>query len=66
MSASGLKCVKCGSEDVRTFWHARGYPYRGGCGYGDHSLNVEHLHRYCQGCHFDWTDKPLDALLGKP
>jgi len=57
-------CPKCGSAEVRWFWHLTNYgranARQKGCGRGDHSQpSGEHLHAYCQRCHFDWFEDVL-------
>ncbi len=55
-----LICEKCGGREIRTAWHNKG---SGGwrdraCGWHDTATAYgEHLHRYCQSCQFDWTEK---------
>ena len=48
-------CPKCGSISVKTEYHGHVRP--SGCSF----RLGEHLHRLCQGCHYDWLERPLDA-----
>lgn len=45
-------CAKCLSKDIRSEYHAeaRGYP---SC-----HVVAEHIHRYCQGCGYEWAETP--------
>ena len=54
-------CEKCLSDEIRTVYHKQGCSDEAcrcaTCAYGSHAKrHDEHLHRFCQGCHFDWTD----------
>lgn len=55
-------CSKCGATDIRLHYHGQGCsdPDHGDwcnkCGWGSHNqLHAEHLHYFCQVCHYDWT-----------
>lgn len=64
---SDRTCVKCGSTEIRVQWHEGSWSQnkRKTCSYDDaRTGSGEHLHAYCQGCHFDWTEDTLDALTG--
>lgn len=58
-----MKCIKCGSSDIYTVWHACEYS----CSPSSHSVFAgEHLHRFCRGCHFEWRAQTLDSALSDP
>jgi hypothetical protein len=60
----GWACAKCGGDKIGTRYHTGTWPTDGGC---DHSQkrpdgpSVEHLHRTCQTCGFNWRDPILGA-----
>lgn len=64
--AIGLKnaadrCPKCSSVDVATTFHQdrwRCDPYSR---YTHNSAAGEHLHKFCRGCRYDWTQPCADA-----
>ena len=62
-AANLLRCAKCGSDDINTSWHqGHGRYGSGGCGfYAKVVVYVEHLHRTCRNCQFEWADDTLDA-----
>lgn len=56
-----MPCSKCHSEVARIRWHlgAYGHPGEPRCGQydqGNRGQNMQHLHVYCEVCHFDWTE----------
>lgn len=56
------RCGKCQSQDGRIYFHVGSYNTSGsdkpGCGRGDLAqADRQHLHVYCQVCHFDWTER---------
>ena len=62
-----MKCIKCGSVDIATQYHANnlGYvhmksPATLRC---PQQVNSEHLFRYCRNCSYGWTN-PCDDSLG--
>jgi hypothetical protein len=57
-------CMKCGSDDIYTRYHARGCEKEAcSCSRCDYSSlsrrHDEHLHRMCRGCGFDWIAEVL-------
>ena len=54
-------CIKCGSTDIATTWHEDKWA----CGYDSRqrfpTMDGEHLHKHCRGCHFEWSIPPNDA-----
>ena len=50
------KCPKCGHKDVHTGYCASGRPAMI-CWL---IVDDEHLHRYCQRCHYEWLEACLD------
>ena len=57
----GVGCIKCGSTDIATTWHEDKWA----CGYDSRqrfpTMDGEHLHKHCRGCHFEWSIPPNDA-----
>lgn len=62
-------CPKCGSREQRTYWHERSIAtcwHQKVCSDRDASTQIgEHLHHYCQTCHFDWCH-PIAASPTTP
>ena len=61
-------CPKGGCTDIRTSYHAQGCADTTcrctNCGYSaENKEHREHLHRYCQGCHYDWLSPTLETPL---
>lgn len=61
---SDLSCAKCGGTEIRTSYHAAAaYEFQEAspdCLRSDRNTRRrEHLHRYCQTCHWDWTNDVL-------
>jgi hypothetical protein len=61
---SGLRCEKCGSQNIGTRWHASGRHCSWFQRY-DRALG-EHLHRTCRCCEFHWADAVLGRIAEKP
>lgn len=61
--ATESSCVKCGGNDILTRWHpGHGRYGTNGCGYyAKVVVYVEHLHRTCRTCQYEWADETLDA-----
>jgi hypothetical protein len=56
-----LVCVKCGSRDIGTSYHKRAYSPNGCTYLSVNTQTGEHLHHFCQNCHYDWTADVLVA-----
>lgn len=52
-------CPKCGHEEVSTRYCGLGFERLPHC--NDPRPHLEHLHRTCQNCVYDWLEACLDA-----
>lgn len=60
------KCPKCNGESLHVRYHTGCFPAWNGrpgtCGKYDNDRVIgEHLHVYCDHCHYDWTEQTLDV-----
>lgn len=55
-----MRCAKCHSKDICTFWHKN----RNHCddlrGYGYPLFEGEHLHHHCRNCSYEWREDVKD------
>ena len=60
------RCIKCGGEDIWAQWKSGGWPNT--CSTISKcwlSVSVEHIHRGCRRCHYEWIEAPLDSPVAQ-